>query len=132
MAHFRGQIWGGTGRVSRTGHRKGGLTTEASSWQGMIQVVLRASGDGTDYARVTFERHCSRGTDGEVIYDGPVAGRLAPIPGAEIVKLLAEAHCMLLDLCDGYPDRELHRSPSVWAEEAGKELARCGWDVSDD
>ncbi len=76
MAHFRGTVQGNPSgqQASRLGHKGCGLTTVAASWQGAIQVVLREQ-HGIDYARVTFERHCSRGTDGEVIYDGPVAGR---------------------------------------------------------
>lgn len=73
MAHFYVSAQGNRGKTHRLGGKDSGAVTYAASWQGAIRVVLYER-EGTDRARVTFERHRSRGTDGLLIYNGPVAG----------------------------------------------------------
>lgn len=77
MAHFRGTIRGARGTESRLGTRNSGLSVEAQSWQGKIVVDLYEK-DGTDYARVYFDRHEGRGQT-KLIYDGPVDGSEVPL-----------------------------------------------------
>ena len=73
MAYFRGVVEGNRGAASRLGSRDSGLSVEAASWQGKVVVVLREL-NGVDYACASLERHCSRGTDKLVLYDGSVGG----------------------------------------------------------
>lgn len=62
MAQFRGIIQGQRGEASRLGSKASGLTVEAASWQGKIEVRLwHDETAGRDLYEVTQERHHGSG-----------------------------------------------------------------------
>jgi hypothetical protein len=72
MAHFYGTVQGDRGEASRMGGKRGGLTTQAASWQGSVRTRLYEK-DGQDYALVSLEPWQGAGVS-KVLYDGPVGG----------------------------------------------------------
>lgn len=60
MAHFRGTVQGGRSEASRLGHKTTGLTVNACSWNGAIEVTLRATPEG-DVAEIWQKTHHGKG-----------------------------------------------------------------------
>lgn len=48
-----------------------------------------------------------------------------------ILASLAEARCMIADLLDGYPPRELCRDPREWLAEAREILEAMNWSIDE-
>jgi hypothetical protein len=53
MSHFYGELKGGRGVATRTGHRTSGLSTNAASWAGCIRTDLYVDEQGRDCFRIT-------------------------------------------------------------------------------
>ncbi len=60
MAHFRGTLQGGRGEASRLGHKSSGLNATLASWNGAIEVTLRATPEG-DVAEIWQKTHHGHG-----------------------------------------------------------------------
>lgn len=78
MDRFYGGVQGTRGQAHRLGTAKTGITTVAASYQGAIEVRLRAV-NGLDRAEVRFIPWRGVGAD-LPIYSGPVSGPLAGNP----------------------------------------------------
>ena len=78
MAHFYGEVRGARGAVHRLGHKSGGLTVTAASWQGAIEVNLRHDkSTGRDVVEIRFRQWQGAGTN-KPLFSGPVDGSTVP------------------------------------------------------
>ena len=78
MARFYGGVQGARGQAHRLGTAKSGITVVAASYQGAVEVRLRAV-NGLDHAEVSFKPWQGVGSS-LPIYSGPVSGPLAGNP----------------------------------------------------
>jgi hypothetical protein len=75
MAQFRGTVEGNRSEASRLGSKASGLTVNAASWQGAVNVELWYNErKKEDWAEVTLQRHHGAGVwPSVVLYRGPVS-----------------------------------------------------------